>query len=202
MAKGKKYFNRKELGDRPLGDFYITPTSLPKVLLNNEYFDPKGTYLDPCCGEGAISNLLASTGRAVTAFDLYSGENKRDFFSYNTSHDYIIMNPPFSQFDLFVEHGKNLTKRKMAVIGRMNYFACVGRSRSGIWEGLSSVHVFNRMVDYRGPYREDGKFHVGGLVTAWFVYDKGLSSPDPVLKILNVQEFACLGQFKEVGDVT
>lgn len=197
MAKGKAYFNRKEEKDRPLGDFYCTPVSLVEVLLNESYFDPKGNYLDPCCGTGAISGYLEKTGRSVEAYDLYMGETKKDFLDETRQFDYMVINPPFSQWDAFVEHAKKLTKRKLAVIGRLNYFACVGRSNSDIWKGLTSVLVPNRMIDFRGAQRDDGLFHVGGLVSAWFVYDKQMYSTDIVLAVLDVQPWAKLGQFKE-----
>lgn len=194
---GKAYLNRKTEAERPLGDFYSTPRSLVKVLLNNNYFDPKASYLEPCMGDEAIASVLREHAQDVTAFDLYKGEVKQDFLTYNKQHDYIITNFPFSIWDECVAHGKKLARRKLVTVGRLNYLACTGRYKSGIWKGLSSIQTFCRMVDYRGSMREDGHFHVGGLVTAWFVWDTGFTGTDPVMKILDVQEFATLGAYKD-----
>lgn len=194
---GKAYLARKNELDRPVGDFYSTPKSLVDVLLKNAYFDPKGSFLEPCSGDNAIVEVLQGYTQNLTAFDLLKGEVKQDFLTYNKSHDYIITNPPFSLWDAFVQHGKKLARRRVAVIGRLNYFATTGRFNSDIWDGLSEVLVFSRMVDYRTPKRDDGLFHVAGLVTAWFIFDKMAAKADATIKVVDVQQWAKLGQLKE-----
>ncbi len=71
----------------------------------------------------------------------------------------------------------------------MNYFGTTTRLSKGLWEGLKSVYWY---VDYRTPEREDGLFHVGAMSTAWFVWEKGFSSP-PTIHFLRVQKYAKLG---------
>jgi hypothetical protein len=198
MKKGKAYFNRKEEADRPLGDFYSTPMSLVWEL-NKRMGLPKDIdILEPCAGQGAIVNALKKDGFTnITSFDLYHGENKQDFLTYEEKHDIIYTNPPFSLFDAFVEHGKKLAKKKLIILGRLNYFASVGRYQRNLWKGLTDLYVFNRMTDFRCPYREDGLFNVGGLVTGFFIFDKCSTNPDPVLRVLDVQKYAKLGAYKE-----
>ena len=198
---GKAYFNRKEEADRPLGDFYSTPMSLVWEYVRIKSLPKDTDILEPCAGQGAIVKALQKQGyNNVTSFDLYHGDSTQDFLQYNQRHDVIFTNPPFSLFDAFVEHGKKLAKRKLIMLGRLNYFASIGRMQKNLWKGLTDVYPFCRMIDYRTPYREDGLFSVGGLVTGWFVWDKESSNPDPVLHVLDVQKYAKLGAFKEADN--
>ena len=198
MSKGKAYFNRKEEADRPLGDFYSTPMSLVWELNKKIHIPTDMDILEPCAGQGAIVKALQKDGFTnITSFDLYQGENRQDFLTYRKQHDVIYTNPPFSLFDAFVEHGKKLAKRKLIVLGRLNYFASVGRYQKNLWKGLTHVYPFVRMIDYRTPYRDDGLFNVGGLVTGWFVFDKEATNQHPEVHLIDVQPYAKLGQFKE-----
>ena len=76
-------------------DIVMTPVYLAKNII--EHFEPTGLILDPCRGEGAF-------------YDNYNTDNKdwcelgegKDFLEYNKKVDWIITNPPFSIFDLFL----------------------------------------------------------------------------------------------------
>ena len=81
------------------------------------------------------------------------------------------------------------------MIGRLNYFGTCSRYQSGIWKNLKAIYCFNRYVDYRTPSRTDGLFCVGGMATAWFLWDKNYVG-DPIIKILDVQRYAKLGNYK------
>jgi len=134
QKKGKAYANKKKKEDRPIGDFYSTPVSLLKVaspLIISE-FSPHSLILEPCSGEGAISNFLKSS-YVVETNDLYSEkatfhEDYLETSSFN-GHEQIITNPPFSLWDEFVLKAKTHCKKFM-MIGRLNYFGSSGRDVS------------------------------------------------------------------------
>jgi hypothetical protein len=63
-----------------------------------DYFNPKGSILEPSAGENIF-------------YDLFTNEEKYrceisdgiDFFDWNKKVDWIITNPPYSIYDLFLE---------------------------------------------------------------------------------------------------
>ena len=185
--------NPKEL--RPKEDLYHTPKCLTRLLLEVEDFS---NVWEPACGDGAISDVLREQNILCCRGDITTGD---DFFSKLSCYsNQIITNPPFYLWDEFALHALKLCRQKpdgakIALIGRTNYFGCFGRSISPLWDYLEKVYVFNRMVDFRTPLRDDGCFHVGAMVTGWFIFKTEISA-EIKLQVLNVQLWATLGQFK------
>ena len=190
---GKAYANRKPVEERPESDFYATPISLVWELLENEPFSKECTIYEPADGEGNISKTLISKGYDVDVDDIRT--TGKNFLECDKKYNYIITNPPFSLFDQFVEKAKD-TSDKFAFIIKSNFFGAYKRHQNGIWKGLQTFHIFNRQVDYRTPFREDGLFHVGNLVTGRGVWDRNWKEDYFQTKILDVNKYAKLGQFK------
>jgi hypothetical protein len=191
---GKAYSNRLKKEDRPEGDFYPTPKSLIWCFSEQlkSTLDPNQIVFEPCSGTGAISDELTKLGFQVATNDLYSGGV--DYLENKFEYKQIVTNPPFALWDSFISKAKQEADT-VVTIGRLNYFGTKERMFSGTWDGLKSVHCFNRYVDFRTEPREDGLFHVGAMATAWFVFEKGWLSP-PELHFLDVQEYAKLGNKK------
>lgn len=197
--KGKAYANRKRKEDRPEGDFYSTPKSLvwvaSEVIAENF---PSAYILEPAEGDRAISEVLEQWKFQVIGNDLYNGRSKYNYDyllkDFSRVAEYIITNPPFSLWDEFVAKAKTHCKKFM-FIGRLNYFGTASRLKSGLWNNLKMIYPFNRYVDYRTPYREDGLFHVGAMATGWFLWDMEYTGK-PMVEVLDVQEYAKLGTFK------
>lgn len=186
---GKAYAHRVD--HRPLGDLYSTPKSLVWVasdIINAEF---SGPILEPCYGLGAISKELVKMGYTVKENDISNGV---DYLTGTFTESEVITNPPFYLWDFFLEKAKTHAK-KIMFIGRLNYLGTNSRYKSGIWNNLKAMYCFNRYVDYRTPYREDGHFHVGAMATAWFLWDMNYVGL-PVMGILDVQQFATRGNFK------
>jgi hypothetical protein len=191
---GKAYANRKLKKDRPKGDFYGTPISLLRELLETELLIDSRDILEPFCGKGNLSNELIKIGFKTTAFDLYYGKKRQDFLKYNNQHNCIISNPPFSEFDKMVMHCKKIAKH-VYLIGKTNFYGAYKRNQNGIWKNLKKIYVFDRQVDYRTPYRKDGHFHVGNLVTGWHIWERGYNGP-VTWEIMPVNKYATLGAYK------
>lgn len=188
---GKAYANKKTKDKRPEGDFYETPKSLVWIVENliRSEFSSTETILEPCSGNGAISDELRKYGFTVKENDFFRGGN--DYLSTSFSEKYIITNPPFSLWDDFVVKAKKECEKVM-FIGKLNYFGTNSRLKKGIWNNLKSIHCFNRYVDYRTISREDGLFNVGAMASAWFLWDMDFIE-NPTIHFLDVQKYAKLG---------
>ena len=162
---GKAYANRKKEELRHKNDFYPTPKCLTWELLKTGELDGVHKVLEPCFGEGVISNILKEAEFLVTERDLNQGNDflKNDYS--NEHYDAIVTNPPFDLWDKFVEKSKTIAD-KVILIGRTNYFVAHGRNINGLWEHLKC----------------------GALVTGWFVLDKEYND-DPTIKILDMQKY-------------
>jgi len=153
-------------------DFYPTPKSLTWELLNTGALNNCRKILEPACGNYAITNELIKAGFDIVSKDLiYNNDFLKDNYSYD-SYDAIVTNPPFSLFDNFVLKSKQVSS-KVVMISKTNFFAAYQRNLNGIWANLENAFIFNRQVDYRSEFRNDGKFKCGSnLCTSWFVWNR------------------------------
>ena len=184
---GKAYANKKRESERPENDFYQTPKCLTWELLNTGELNGCKTILEPCVGEGAISNILIQRGFNVTGRDIKTGN---DFLldDYSSEHyDAVVTNPPFCKWNEFVLKAKTVAD-KVIVIGQTNYFGTHERNVSGLWKSLKRIYVFDRKVAYDSEFREDGKVNCGCLTSGWFVFENGFDG-NPTLKIIDVQKW-------------
>ena len=200
--KGKAYANKKKVADRPKGDLYHTPRSLVWVVedIIRKEFRKKRVILEPASGCNPIRNTISDTDYYVVTNDLYSefSEFGLDYLKSNwiECYEYIITNPPFSLFDEFVLKAKTHC-RKFMFIGKTDFFSAHKRNETGLWKNLKAVYIFDRKVDLQTPLRDDGLFYVGMANHAWFLWDMKYKGK-PTIEILDVQEYAKLGQFKKV----
>lgn len=187
--QGKNYAQRDEVLKN---DLYHTPESLTMLLLKEERFK---RVEEPACGELSIVNPLQDEGYDVVYTDLVHGDDFLKNEAPKKRND-CITNPPFFLWDDFVKKSKELGYRKTAFIGRGNYFGTVDRYSQGIFDSLKKVYFFNRYVDYRTPRRKDGLFHVGAMLTGWFIWERGYKGK-PEINYLDVQPWAKLGGYNE-----
>jgi len=80
----------------PPADVVYTPESISKSII--EYLSPSGLCLDPCMGDGAFYKFLPEGSEYC---EIAEG---KDFFEYTKSVDWVIGNPPYSNFSDFLEH--------------------------------------------------------------------------------------------------
>jgi len=76
-------------------DSVQTPTDVARWVVN--HFKPAGTKLEPACGDGSF---LAALGRSADWCEIKQG---RDFLKYDGHVDWIITNPPYSIYDVFLK---------------------------------------------------------------------------------------------------
>ena len=194
MEKGKAYANRTANYKFNDSDYYPTPKSLVWKLVETGVLDKKQTIYEPAAGDGSITLALRDSGFTVYEDDIRT--TGKDFLTNESYNSQIVTNPPFSLFDEFVEKAKE-SADLVVFIAKTNFFGAYKRWDKGVWKNLRDIYVFNRQVDYRTPVRDDGQFHVGNLITGWFVWDKKWTENYWRTQIINVQDYATLGQFKE-----
>jgi tRNA G10 N-methylase Trm11 len=96
-------------------DFYPTPDWVTEALLRRVRL-PKGIW-EPCCGNGAMAQVLEAHGHLVVGTDLVDrgyGEAGRDFRAETrlpAGSTAIVTNPPYGRrLFAFVDHALELTR--------------------------------------------------------------------------------------------
>lgn len=184
-SKGKPYANRKMRNKRPEHDFYETPKCLTEELVKTGVLNNVKTVWDPCCGKFAITDVLEKHGFKCFKNDVIYGDDY--LTNIYQKHECIVMNPPFSLFDKFVEKAKTEADL-ICVIGKMNFFGSHYRNTSGFWKHLKTIYCFDRMIDYQQPLRTDMKVGVGMIVSGWFIWDMKYEG-NPEIKVLDMQKY-------------
>lgn len=162
-------------GERPKGDFYATPPVAVTKLLNHEQF---GTLvLEPCCGNGAIAEIL-SHDHTVIARDLYDwgyGETGKDFLTEPiTDVDAVITNPPFKLSLEFTRRALECTEKrkgKVAMLNRIQWLESERRRKLFESTPLRKVLVFSKRIPRMHRFDFTGKPGTSLLCFGWFVFD-------------------------------
>lgn len=154
-------------------DFYPTPAWGTEALLVYEKF--QGPILEPCCGDGAMAEVLKRHGYTVHASDKFDHGYgvKKDFFDiknlYNTPN--IVTNPPYKEAEQMIRHALSLSNdgkvcfllRLAFLEGQKRYYNLWSRYR------LRRIHVFTERLSMypKGSIQSTG----GTTAYAWFVWE-------------------------------
>lgn len=162
-------------GDREENDFYVTPTWCVEELLKRETFE--GGIWEPCCGNGAISEVLKSHGYYVFSSDLIDRGygDVCDFFDRELPYPNIITNPPYKGAIKFVEHAKLNATNKIAMFLKTVFLE--SEERYEMFQdkefGLKTMYQFSKRPTL---YKNGITMKATGMIAyAWFVWEKGYS---------------------------
>lgn len=189
--------------ERELNDYYATHPKAVEMLLNLEKFNTN--ILEPCCGEGHISNVLKTNGYNVTSYDLIDrgyGIGGVNFLEYNEKFNGdIITNPPYSLAQEFVEHALDIVDDgcKVAMFLKLTFLE--GKNRKSLFENYPPKKVY--VSSSRIPCGKNGDFYErnndgsikldkfgnpkeisSAVCYAWFVWEKGYKG-DIIIKHFN-----------------
>jgi hypothetical protein len=89
-------------------DVVFTPDGVAKFIV--DMFCPSGKILEPCSGEGAFLRALPE---GVEWCEIVYGRN---FYDYNKPVDWIVTNPPYSDFDRFLIHCMALAENILLLV--------------------------------------------------------------------------------------
>ena len=159
-------------------DFYATPTESTIALLEREKFS--GDILEPCCGQGHISEVLKDYGYEVISNDLVDrgyGEYNEDFLnSTSLKANNVITNPPFKYAKEFIEKSLEVTHGKVAMFCKVQLLEGVSRREMFENTPLKTVYVFTKRQNplrNGSPVDENGKKWASTMCFAWFVWEHG-----------------------------
>ena len=172
---------RSIVGDNPDGrpenDFYPTPPEVTRALLRVVPFVPPLTVWECACGNGAMSEVLKSTGLEVYSSDLddhgygVTGVDFLDTKRITPGPLAIVTNPPFKLAYEFIDHAiNNLKVDRLCLL--MKLVALEGGARSKLLEDtkLSKVYVFRNRIKLT---RNGDDYKNGGMMAfAWFCWFK------------------------------
>ncbi len=88
-------------------DVVYTPSWLAQDMV--EFFNPVGSILEPCAGDGVFLNFLPSAQWCEI-------EKGRDFFAWNTPIDWMIGNPPFSMLAKWIYHSMEFAENIVYIV--------------------------------------------------------------------------------------
>lgn len=183
---GKNFSCNNSTGKRRKSDFYETPYSMTRHILNRLPIDKNETVLEPSCGNGAISKVLKEFGiKKVIENDISRGQ---DFLEYDGQKvDWIVTNPPFSLTQEFIKKGKEISDNILLLLP-LSYLH--GKQRyDEIYTDedykLKGVYIFTRYPLLGDELRPDGKYKTGMMVYAWFHFKRGYGGESTIQWIDN-----------------
>ncbi len=154
--------------------FVQTPEEITKKLLEFEKFE--GKILEPCCGKGAISEVLKSDGYEVISSDKfdYGYSNQRDVFDITESQKNIITNPPFNNKEAveICKHLLTIYEDKLVLLWYLKNLGRILEGRTRI--GLKNVYILGKV---------DWKETSLGWAFAWYVWEKGYEGDVTIKRI-------------------
>lgn len=164
---------------RQRSNFYSAHPSVTQDLLREERFCNK--ILEPCCGSGAMAEVIKNNGYEVEAYDIVDrGYGKvGDFFvvDYPAKEYDIITNPPYDDRLIdFIKRCLSLCNNKVAILMPVHYLS--GKERH---LELYSKFPPSRVYVYceRIIMAKNGDFDTyvdGGAnmtIYAWYVWERG-----------------------------
>lgn len=119
----------------PPMDVVFTPNDIAKGIVN--HLKPQGNCLDPCRGDGAF---LGAIGGNCDYCEIAEG---KDFFDYHKKLDWIIGNPPYSNFKDFLEHAFELADNVSYLVPTNKIF-----QRQVIMEMINEYGGIKSMIIY------------------------------------------------------
>jgi len=193
MAKEErmgKNFSGANRGQRKKSDFYETPYSMTRRFLDGYTFTNE--VLEPACGSGAIVKVLQERGYDVSHYDV-----ETDFLKETRKWQNVVTNPPFSLAHEFIEKCAEICTEEFALLLPLSYLH--GKKRYDDFFannkiGLKAINVFTRYPLLGESLREDGKYHTGMMVYAWFVFAKDHVA-EPVIRWIDNNEDVISSKF-------
>ena len=99
-------------------DVVFTPDWLAKMICS--MFPIAGRILEPCKGEGAFLKYLPPGTEWCEIVD------GRNYYDYNKHVDWLVTNPPYSDFNRFLEHSFDLADNIVLLVPLAKLFKSMG----------------------------------------------------------------------------
>ena len=117
-------------------DVVFTPEWLTERICN--MFDITGNVLEPCKGEGAFLKFLPE---GTEWCEIAEGRN---FYDYSKKVDWIVTNPPYSDYNRFLEHSFNLAENIVLLVPVAKMMKSMGTIKAIMeYGGIVSCHFLS-----------------------------------------------------------
>lgn len=114
-------------------DVVFTPREVAKQTV--EMFSPSGRILEPCKGEGVFLEFLPTAEWC----EILEGKN---FFDYIDKVDWVVTNPPYSNFNEFLAHSFEIADNVVFIVPFSKVFKSVGTLRKiERYGGIVRIHM-------------------------------------------------------------
>jgi hypothetical protein len=177
-------------------DFYATPAWVTEALLRHVRF--RGPVWEPCCGDGAMSSVLAEHGYDVVSTDLVDRGFGQGGINFLASRNVpggcrsIVTNPPYGDSGShaaqsrsssamlgFLRHAMMLTdsvQGQLALLVRLQWIAGARAAETMSAGPFAAVVVLNRRIRWfdMGKHTKHAQHH-----HAWVVFDHTHPSGQP-----------------------
>lgn len=115
-------------------DVVFTPDDIAKKIC--ELFPIKNRVLEPCKGEGAFLKFLPQDT------DWCEITEGRNFYDYGQRVDWLVTNPPYSDFNRFLTHSFELAENIVLLVPLAKMFKSMGTIRQVMNYGnIVSIHL-------------------------------------------------------------
>lgn len=135
--KGQKHnpYIQGKYGHLNPNDVVFTPDWLAEQIIS--MFTIRGEILEPCRGEGAFFKHLPEL-----TTDWCEIAEGRNFYDYTKKVNWIITNPPYSDFNRFLEHSFSLADNIVLLVPVAKMFKSMGTLKSIFdYGGFVSIHT-------------------------------------------------------------
>ena len=115
-------------------DVVFTPDWLAKKICG--MFPISGDVLEPCKGEGAFMKYLPP---GTEWCEIAEGRN---YYDWHKKVDWIVTNPPYSDYNRFLEHSFNIAENIVLVVPFSKMFKSMGTIKAILnYGGIVSIHA-------------------------------------------------------------
>lgn len=125
----------EETRPRNYKDSVYTPDPMARLIVAE--FKPTGRILEPCKGGGAFMRHLPSHTEWCEI------EEGRDFFAWTEPVDWIVSNPPYSDFHRWLEHAFTVAENVVYLVPFGKIFKSMDTVRTIYqWGGITKALCF------------------------------------------------------------
>ena len=133
-----------EANDARVSDIVLTPDDVAADVVR--HFRPRGRMLDPCKGEGAFL-------RHMNGAEWCEAREGRDFFAWYEKVDWIVSNPPYSNFGDWMRHSMAVAENIVYLIPMAKMFSVEARMREVFsWGGIVEARYYGKGSDMGFPF--------------------------------------------------
>lgn len=183
--------------DRVDNDFYPTPPSMTRHLMEREKFI--GNCCDPFAGDGSIG-LVVKKYNDIFMYDIEPKHEyvmKKDFFSFKGENlfDNIISNTPYKNEVPYILGSLKLARRKVVLLYPIAYLHGLERfNEIYSLKKLETIYIFVRRPALNRPLDSKGKYETGMQSYMFMVFNNEFNG-DPVTKWINNQDDCISNKF-------